>query len=768
MRPSRPKLSTRMATHNRRFPFGLVAAAVAVLFALTFVGAARGGGDELKSVGALAAPPVPTDLFGPSNARTEDGRTIPSAYFFTAARCAKCHQDSHEQWAESLHRNAGREPFYKESVDILQKQRGIEFTRHCESCHAPVALLSGALTTGSRESRAMDDEGVTCTVCHSITQVRLDGTGSYTVRRPALLEREDGTPVFGDVPDEAIMADVPAHRRAVMRPVLKTPEFCASCHKSVAPPGLNGYKFIRGFSTYDEWQQSGASRETVSPFYRRERRVDCRSCHMPAVDAASDRAAKGGLIASHRWLGANTATPLFYGQKRQVEETIAFLKDGVLSVDIFAVRREANGQLTAPLEQAAENRLDFMPGEELCAEVVVANRKAGHSFPPELRDMYEPWVEFEALDASGETIFHSGFVRPDKTLDESAHVYKAILLDANSRPLTRHQVWLGAAKAYDDFINAGRSDVARFRFRVPGGVSTGRGVSLTLRARVNYRRFIQEYADRVLERRGVRLDMPVVNMAETDVRLTAVKAAARSSERQRPAKTKPPLTPTRQARRWNDYGIGLLEQAQYGPAADAFRRAFELNPKDSDLLVNASAAELRTEQYGIERGQIRKAASLLERAFMLNPSDARVRFFRALVARAEGRPREAAAELAKVACEYPRDREVWRQLGQTLYLLGDVGGARAAFEAVVRLDPNDAGAYQFLSPIYASLGRRDDAARARTLYLLWRDDPLADAVAARFYAANPQWAEERVRPHVHADGSPTRPTLTGHLAAPER
>ena len=54
-------------------------------------------------------------------------------------------------------------------------------TQHCESCHAPVSVFSGALKKGSKESRAMDDEGVTCSVCHSITEVRLDGTGSYTI-----------------------------------------------------------------------------------------------------------------------------------------------------------------------------------------------------------------------------------------------------------------------------------------------------------------------------------------------------------------------------------------------------------------------------------------------------------------------------------------------------------------------------------------------------------------------------------------------------------
>src|SRR5437762_13241897 len=91
-------------------------------------------------------PPAPTQPFSPSNARTESGETIPVEQFFSAKRCAGCHHDTHAAWSESLHRNAAREPFYRESVDILLRTRGIEFTRHCESCHTPVALFSGALT----------------------------------------------------------------------------------------------------------------------------------------------------------------------------------------------------------------------------------------------------------------------------------------------------------------------------------------------------------------------------------------------------------------------------------------------------------------------------------------------------------------------------------------------------------------------------------------------------------------------------------------------
>ena len=709
--------------------------------------------------------PSPT-TFSPSNARTEDGNLIPSDYFFSAKRCSRCHQDIHEGWSESLHRNSGREPFYKDSVDILERTSGSEPLQHCESCHAPVSVFSGALQKGSKESRAMDDEGVTCSVCHSITEARLDGTGSYTIRRPALLARADGTPIYGDVSDAAIMADIPGHRRAVMRPLLKTPEFCGTCHKSVVTTALNNYKFLRGFSAYDEWQQSAASRETVAPYYKRQTRAECRTCHMPRIEAAHDLAAKGGTVASHRWLGANTTTPLFYQQARQVELTENFLSDKVLSVDIFALRRESRGTTVAPLALSSDNSIDLEPGEEVTADVVIFNRKAAHSFPPELRDMYEPWVEFEAFDSSGKSIFHSGFIQPDGTLDESAHVYKSILLDESGRAITRHQVWVARVKAYDNAIAPGRSDIARYRFRIPADERTGRFTSLKLRVRVNYRRFIQEYTDYVLKRHNAtQLKVPVVQMAEAELELGPPKKKHDKSRQGG-------LSKEQQSRRWNDYGIGLLEQAQYGEASEAFLRASELNPNDPDLLTSAAIAEMKTERYGPERPQLHKALALLDAALKLPPTNldathARARFFRAIVMRGLGQIQLAADELAKVAVEYPRDREVQRQLGQTLYSLGHISTAATAFEALLQIDPNDAGAYQFLAPIYLSESR-EKSERAHRLYLLWRDDPLADVFGKRFFDAHPEWAEERIAAHIHGGNSKPRATLTGYFAVPDR
>jgi Flp pilus assembly protein TadD len=705
-------------------------------------------------------PPRP-EGFAPSNARTLDGQLIPVDQFFPSTRCAGCHADTHAAWSESLHRNAAREPFYRESADILLRTRGIEFTRHCESCHTPIALFSGALDSKAAKQEApfteLDDEGVTCTVCHSIVEARLNGTGSYTIRRPALLAEDDGTPIFGNFTNEQILANIPKHRRAVMRPLLKTPEFCSTCHKVDAPPSLNGYKHIRGFSAYDEWQQSGMSKESITPYYRRDQRVDCRACHMPKVESHNDRASKQGVIASHRWLGANTAAPLFYGQTQQVEKTIEFLQRDLVNVDIFRVTNETTGATEVQLKPKTANNFSAQPGETLSAEVVISNRHIGHSFAPEVRDLYEIWVEFKATDGDGRTVFHSGFIKPDLFLDEGAHTYKAILLDDKSRTITRHQIWLMTAVAYNTALPPGRSDIARFRFRLPEQSKNNSSQELKLEARVFYRRFTQEYTNYVLARQARKLTLPIVEMAETQTELMQFPAKSSGTHKSNAAI---------EARRWNDYGIGLMEQKQYGQASLAFRNAAQLEPRNPDFLVSAAFAEMSTERFAPEREQYHKAAELVAAALKLNPTLPRARFCDALILRAQHQPEVAATELRELAREYPRDRLVQRELGNTLYNLGRMQEATAAFEAVIAIDPTDFLAYQSLAALYAGAGRKEDAEGANLLHQQWRDDPLAATVGSRFFAANPQWGDERIPAHTHGLNSSLRPVLFGRQATP--
>jgi hypothetical protein len=73
---------------------------------------------------------------------------------------------------------------------------------------------------------------------------------------PSAMVDEAGNRIPGMVPDEEIKNHPDRHSRAVMKQFYRTPEFCAACHKANLPNGLNDYKFIRAFTTYDEWQNS--------------------------------------------------------------------------------------------------------------------------------------------------------------------------------------------------------------------------------------------------------------------------------------------------------------------------------------------------------------------------------------------------------------------------------------------------------------------------------------------------------------------------------
>src|SRR5438132_11308208 len=148
--------------------------------------------------------------FSPGNATTPTGTFIPGEMFVSAKRCGACHTDAHAQWRQSAHGNAFREPFYQKNVKDLQTQKGIEFTRHCESCHNPAALFTGALTKNSHVKRPFDDDGVSFIACHSYQSANGRGIGGDVIGGPCVLVKDDGRRVLAGVSDQAILADIPS------------------------------------------------------------------------------------------------------------------------------------------------------------------------------------------------------------------------------------------------------------------------------------------------------------------------------------------------------------------------------------------------------------------------------------------------------------------------------------------------------------------------------------------------------------------------------
>lgn len=665
--------------------------------------------------------------FFPSNATTDTGQFIDPKSFLTAEYCGHCHQQAYAEWRQTAHANAFRNPWYVKNVNLLIHERGIEYTRHCEGCHNPVALTSGALTTGSKIDRGFDNDGVTCTVCHSIQKVNTRGTGSYVLAQPAVLVDADGKPIYGPVPDKEILAHLDWHAKAVMHDFYRTSEFCAACHKASLPREVNHYKWQRAFTVYDEWQQASFGKESPLPFYVKDKVSTCQTCHMePEAITARDYGSTPGKFASHRWLGANTLMYKYYGYQPQLDKTIAFLRNAALNVDIFGIERNGQG-IVAPL---GTEPVRVEAGDTVTVTVVIQNKGIGHSLVPEQRDFYECWLEFEARDAAGRVLMHSGALEPDGALDPQAHSFTNRLINLDGKLNDLHQVWDTRVVAYNNTIQSGRSQIVRYEFEVPKD-ATG---PITMTAKVNYRRFNQHFIDFAM---GKHYEMPVVEMAARTRTLALGKDGAGPSDPADPADNPVWM-------RWNNYGIGLLDAQQYAASAWAFEHVVELRPDYADAYTNVAIANLSWQRYDGSRTNLMKALQLA-------PHNARALYYLALVDRIQGHPDAAIADLLEVITQFPRSRDAHRELGFSFYQQHKYDEARAEYETVQSIDPDDLSAHYILSIVCRRLGMREQATREAAAFADQKNDPTANVYALEFLRKHPEVTEESVPWHVHRE-----------------
>jgi Flp pilus assembly protein TadD len=694
-----------------------------------------------------------TRPFYPSNATTADGQFLQPGAFPTAQYCAHCHEESYHQWRESLHSNSFREPFYRKNVDLLIAQKGIEYSRHCEGCHNPIALLSGAVTQNSKVERKFDQDGITCMVCHSIQKLQPEyGLGSYVMGVPAVMVDEAGKPIPGTVPYEQIMAHPERHSAAVMKDFYKSPEYCGSCHKANLPKSVTNYKWLRAIGLYDEWQATSVAKQSPLPFYVKDYQ-SCQDCHMKRVDAkltdyainsadVSSGGAKDGKIFSHRFLGGNTATPFFYGFDEQVAKTAEFLKNGTLNVDIFALHKAgaAADDLIAPLGAAS---YDVTPGDVLQAYVVIQNKGAAHSLIPEQRDFFEAWVEFVVTDARGRDVYHSGYLNPDRTLDERAHSFTNRLVDKDANYLGNHQIWDRRAVAYDATIQHGRSTLVRYEFAVPKDVP-GQDGTLTLTARVQYRHFREDYATFVLGKDHP--DYPIVEVAS---RSRTVRMGANTPDAE-PSKQDNPLW-----MRWNNFGIALLDQQQYIDSVHAFQHVAELRPDYPDAEINIGLAYIQWEKYADARAALEKAQTMLQsKTPAPQPTTSRALYYMAIVERNTGHLEAAVEDLQKVVAAYPLGKDGHRELGFSYYQQKKYREAAEQYLALQAIDPDDLSAHYNLASLYRKLGEKQKAAEQAALFNDKKDDPLTVIPALEFLRSHPDVSNESVPFHVHSDIAP--------------
>ncbi|MEZ5354476.1 MAG: tetratricopeptide repeat protein [Bryobacteraceae bacterium] len=750
----------------------------------------------------------PQSPFWPSSANTNVNGVIPSDFFMDSKLCAECHKDIYDQWNSSAHHFASfNNQFYRKSIEQMQELGGLKGSKWCAGCHDHAVFFNGRFDKPISEQIDTPEarNGLGCVSCHSISKVAgTMGNGGFTIEYPPLHELASSrNPWIRKLDRFLTYLDPEPHRRTFLKPFMREDqaEFCSNCHKVHLDVPVNNYRWLRGFNDYDNWQASGVSGQGARSFYYPAEPATCGDCHMQKV-ASRDAGNRDGQVHSHRFAAANTALAYVNKDAEQLDEVKKFLQSGFITVDIFAAspvdesRREAQmvrragegpqlmstfavgeeaeqggpvflrevGNVAAPLDRVGTK---FAPGSTVRVDVAVRTRKVGHFFPGGTVDAFDIWLEVEARDSKGRTIFHSGAVDEDGrgAVDKGAHFYRSYMLDGAGNPVDKRNAWQARSVLYVRLIPPGAADVAHYRLAIPKDAEG----AVTVEAKLHYRKFSHyytkySYAGKAVsgeatkehdsreynfdaanipanvsgEIKGEIPEIPIVTLASAKASLAIGSGAADWK----------PVVEKRDRERWNDWGIGMLLQGDLKGAQYAFERVMEAEPEYADGWINMARAL-------IQEGQTEAAKPYLARALEIGPNLGRAHFFQAMAHKADGDYDAALASLARVTALYPRDRVVLNQVGRLEFLKRNYAASVEALRAVLAIDPEDVQAHYNLMLAYRGLGEIEKAQQEEQLFRRFKADEASQTLTAKARMLSPEDNNERQAIHEH-DSLPTR------------
>lgn len=743
--------------------------------------------------------------FFPSAVHTSNRDVVPSRIYMDPQSCGRsgCHPDLVEQWESSAHHfSSFNNQWYRKSIEYMQEVAGVTSSKWCGGCHDPAVLQSGLMNTPIKEivDRPEAQAGLTCTACHMISNVRSTmGQGDYEIEVPALhgLATSESR-ALNAVHDLLVRMDPEPHRRTFLKPFFRgefSAEFCSSCHKVHLDVPVNGYRWIRGFNEYDNWQASGVSGQGARSFYYPAESKNCADCHMPRVPS-DDAANKGGMIRSHRFAAANTALPFANQDHEQMKAVVDFLQARQLTVDIFAMTeaRAAGVETAGPGNEGPQLATSFAVGEEsglavgtggaavgpaeiiyapldripatvrrgesTRVDVVVRTRGVGHFFPGGTVDAYDCWLELKAEDDRGRVVYWSGMGDEDSPVEPGAHFYRSLQIDARGNPINKRNAWSTRATVYVRLIPPGAADTVHFRLDVPPDA----GDEIRLHAKLNYRKFswynthfsfggeslpgevTRDFDDREVaftadtsrvsgKVKGIPR-LPVVLVAEDTQVVKVVDAGAPLPAMERPALAEG------DRERWNDYGIGLFLQGDLRGARAAFQKVTAIEPGYVDGWVNLG-------RVALGEGDLDETRRVLARALQLEPELARTHHFLGLLEKELGAYDKALAHFRTTERQFPRDRVNVNQIGRVLFLKRDYAGAVRELQKVLAIDPEDLMAHYTLMLAHRGRGDMQKAAHHQELYQRFKTDEASQILTGEYRERHPHDNNERQSIHEH-------------------
>ena len=452
------------------------------------------------------------------------------------------------------------------------------------------------------------------------------------------------------------------HRRAFLKPFVKeqAADFCSTCHKVHLDVPVNGYRWIRGFNDYDNWQASGVSGMGARSFYYPPKSQRCVDCHMPKV-ASNDFGNKMGLVASHRFPAANTALPTANEDAEQLQATEAVSEgrrhrrrlrhrpgareDRRLdaawrrSVDHLRCRRGKQYR-SAWRPAATASPCSRSPRRSIAwtRPCGAATRSAWTSSCARARSATSSraarWTRSTCgsscrrSTSRGQT--SSGAARSDDggngPVEKGAHFYKSLQIDGNGNVIDKRNAWSTRSVVYVKLIPPGAADTVHYRLQIPETA----GDHITLKAKLNYRKFqwintqfafagepdahspdprvTPDFDNRALHLHGRHVHGVGEGQADpgpADLRRLVAEASLRVLPKTAPPPEPKVVLKPEDWTRWNDYGIGFLLQGDLKHAQAAFTRVTEIEPKNPDGWVNIGRVR-------VQEGNVAGAREVLE------------------------------------------------------------------------------------------------------------------------------------------------------------
>ncbi|MCG6941610.1 MAG: aspartate phosphatase [Thiohalocapsa sp.] len=730
--------------------------------------------------------PVMVRAFEPALAKVPDGARIEPARLMQDETCAECHADIAAQHAGSMHHlSSFNNPAYRASVDearavLLERDGNVQAARLCAACHDQVPLFAGRFDDPSYnpDGDPAGSAGIGCLGCHAITAVNSPvGNGDYSIAAPPRYPFADSDSAIGQFVHRQLIRAKPAfHKHTLLKPVLKSPEFCATCHKVHLPQALNHYRWLRGQNHYDSFLMSGVSGHRVDSFYYpKHAEAGCNNCHMPAV-AAADPAARrlGGpaghalAVHDHLFAAANTAVPLLMDRPAQENAARVEAMQKATRVDIFGLKDDGHieGELHAPLRPELPT---LQPGKRYLLEVVVRTTGMGHELTQGTVDSNELWLDV-TLRAGGKVIARSGALGADGGVDDWAWYCNAYLLDRDGNRIARRNAQDIFVALYNHQIPPGAAAVVHYDFDVPADAKG----PLTVDAALRYRKFDTRFYRFVEGERFAGNDLPITTLAADRVVLPVAGGAPLAAD----AKA-PPDIPVWQ--RWNDYGIGLFREGPRGEsrqAEAAFREVERVQLAAAEAAADQGAHQAvgqGAKQSGASggdgamnltrvlhrEGRLDEAAEALARAAAQGAPPWVVAWHTGLIARDQGdldRAIDALDALAETRFRDARERgfdfsddyRMLTDLGRTLYERARrergaarresrnayLARARDRLQQALAIDPENAAAHYNMSLVLADLGDAKGAALHRERHEFYRTDDNAIERAVSIHRAH--------------------------------